>query len=303
MDLPLDPSLLDSLVAVVEEGSISRAARRLHLSQPAVTSRIQRLEQAAGTALLLRSVHGVSATPAGDRLVACAGEVATAVRRAVEDLGELSGAQGRARGSLEIMASTTAAAHLLPPVIARFRPRHPEVSLQLRIGNTEEVVQAVRDGDVLLGVVEGLRRASGVRLEAWLDDELVPVLGAGSRARLRQPADLASLPILWREPGSGTRAVLARALRQAGVRHRPGPDDLILGSTEAIISGAAAGLGVAFVSRWALRPHLDADRVRIVPALGLTVQRVFSWARAAGTPRGPAAVFLQFCRRHPPALT
>lgn len=292
----LDPSLLPTFLAVLEHGRISAAARAVHLSQPAVTARIRRLEEELGAALFTRSVHGVEPTAAGERLGGYAREVQRVLDEAVAEIG----AEGHELGPLKLWASTTIAAHVLPSVLARFRARHAAVPFHLHIGNTEEVVEAVRAGDADLGLVEGHARAAGVRLEPWLDDELVPVVGPDATFGIRKLADLARVPILWREPGSGTRDVLARALRKAGVRARPKPFDLVLGTSEAIAGGAAAGLGVAFLSRWALGPHLASGRLRPVPALDLVVRRTFRWARPAGALSPSAETFLRLATRTSP---
>ncbi|RYZ61697.1 MAG: LysR family transcriptional regulator, partial [Proteobacteria bacterium] len=162
----------------------------------------------------------------------------------------------------------------------------------------------VRTGRVPLGLVEGHARASGIRLEPFLDDEIVPIMAAG-RGRespfvVRHANDLDDVPMLWRESGSGTRAVVERALAKAGVRRRKTHDlDVELASTEAIVGGVMAGLGVAFVSRWSVRAHVAAGLVRVIPGLDLVVRRTFRWALPAGALSGTAARFHAFAQRTP----
>ncbi len=297
MNRELDAELLPTFLAVLEHGRIAAAARAVHLSQPAVSARIRRLEEALGTVLFERSASGVSPTPAGERLAVHAREVQRALDRAVAEVGATD-----SLGKLSILASTTIAAHVLPATLAAYRAQHPEVELDLRIGNTETVIAAVRDGHQPIGLVEGHRRASGVRLEPWVDDELQLVIGRGAPStwRLREVSDLERVPLLWRETGSGTRAVLSRALRGAGVRSKPTGRDLVLGSNEAITSGIAAGLGVGFLSAWSVGPHVAAGRVRTVPGLGLQVRRTFCWAVPTGGCQGTAAHFMRFATRTPP---
>lgn len=290
MTSELDPSLLPTFLAVLDAGRISAAARAVHLSQPAVTARIRRLEESVGAPLLLRSVQGVRPTPAGERLAGYARRIGRLVEEAERAVGS---AQAKS-GKLRLGVSTTIAAHVLPPVLGRFRERHPGIELQLQVGNTGEVIEGVREGAFPLGLVEGLKRASGVRLVPWLDDELLPVVAPQASWALRSPADLESVPLLWREPGSGTRAVLARALKAAGVRTRPARHDLVLGTSEAIANAAAAGLGLGFLSRWSLGPYLESGRLRAVPALGLDVRRTFHWAQPAAGLGGIEAEFVRF---------
>jgi len=267
--------LLATFLAVHDAGKVSAAAKQLHLSQPAVTAQVRRLEDQLGVPLFVRSVRGVSPTDAGARLAVRAREI----RRMLDEVAS----PDTLAGELAIAASTTAAAHVLPPLLAGFRRAHPEVELRVEVGNTQDVLDAVRRGSAPLGIVEGLGRASGLHLEKYVDDELVPIVGRG------MACDLATTPILWREAGSGSRAVVERALSRAGIRRRARTGDLELGSTEAIISGAIAGLGVGFVSRFSIRAHLAANLLRI--ALDLVVRRALSWAIPPGGLHGAAARF------------
>jgi len=296
MRRPLDPDLLATFLAVVTEGRISAAARAVHLSQPAVTARVRKLEEAVGTALLVRSVRGVEPTPAGRKLAERARQVQRLLEEALDEVGD----EEHALGDLVLAASTTIAAHVLPAVLARFRARHPDVPIELEIGNTKEVVEAVRSGARPLGLVEGTARAVGVRLVPWLDDELVPVVGVDAPFVVRKDADLANVPILWRESGSGTRAVVAEALKRAGLRRGPARLDPVLGTSSAIANAAAAGLGVAFLSRWALAPLLAAGRLRTLPGLALSIRRTFQWALPAGALSGSAARFHRMATQSPP---
>jgi DNA-binding transcriptional LysR family regulator len=295
--LALDPTLLATFLTVLDLGRISAAAKTLHLSQPAVTAQMRKLEDGLGAALLVRSVHGVTPTEAGVRLA----KHARAIRKLLDDaVADVSGVEEQS-GPLVIAASTTIAAHVLPPLLAQFRASQPaqrKLPIELRVGNTEHVVNEVRDGSVPLGLVEGHARASGVRLEPFVEDEIVLVVARDSPFRVRRASDLADVPILWREAGSGTRAVVERSLARAGVRRRAARDlDVELGGTEAILGGAAAGLGVAFVSRWSVRAHLAAGLLRVVVATDLVVRRTFHWALPAGALTGTAARFHAFAQR------
>jgi DNA-binding transcriptional LysR family regulator len=298
MPTRLDPSLLPTFLAVVDAGRISAAAKVLHLSQPAVTAQIRKIEDALGAALFVRSVHGVVPTDAGARLVG----YAHGVQRLLEDAAASVASSTEPVGELRLAASTTIAAHVLPGLLAKFRARYPSVLLHVEVGNTEKVLGSVSSGRVPTGLVEGHARAAGVRLEPFVDDELVAVAGVGARLRVRTASDLATVPILWREAGSGTRSVLDRALRRAGVRKKPLAIDIELGSTEAILGAVAAGLGVGFVSRWSLQTHLVAGRVVVIPGLHLVVRRTFHWALPSGGLHGVAARFCEFAAQNPPAL-
>jgi DNA-binding transcriptional LysR family regulator len=294
----LDAALFPTFLAVLDAGRISAAAKSLHLSQPAVTAQIRKLEATLGAALFVRSARGVAPTAAGERFAG----YARSVQRLVEEAASAVTEAEEPSGELVLSASTTIAGHVLPRLLAGFRALRPRVALRLDVGNTEHVLAALTEGRISLGLVEGHSRAAGVRLEPFVDDELVAISAPSSRFRVRTVRDLGDVPLLFREVGSGTRSVLDRALRSAGIRRKALAADVELGSTEAILGAAAAGLGLAFVSRWSMQAHLASGKVIIVPGLGFSVRRTFYWAIPTGGLRGVAAQFHAFAVRSPPVL-
>jgi DNA-binding transcriptional LysR family regulator len=260
------------------------------LSQPAVTAQVQQLEAALGRSLLIRSRSGIELTADGRRLL----ETAEALHRLLGEAEEALGEPRADLGPLRLGASTTAAAYVLPPHLAAFARRHPATRLHLEVGNTEQVQAWLGEGRVDLGMVEGLRRAPGLRLEPFQDDELVCV-GPGQAPRgfvlPATVADLGRTTILWREPGSGTRAVVAQALGRLTPRRAPRPDDPVLGHTEAIKAAVREGLGVGFLPLCAIQPELARGDLRVLPLPGLRIRRAFSWVVPPGGAVGAAAQF------------
>jgi DNA-binding transcriptional LysR family regulator len=218
---PMNLDLLEAFTCAVREGSVQKAALTLNLTQPAVTARLKRLEEALGVQLLRRSVSGVTPSAAGLTLLDHAGKIREAVERAFSDVSKA----GSTRGRLELFASNTTGNHVLPILLARFCALHPAVAARLRIGNSAEVLAAVRKGSADLGMVEGLDTAPGLRLESYLQDELVPVVSARSTITLNGWSGFERHSLLWREDGSGSRNAVVRALRKAGIPRtalRPG---------------------------------------------------------------------------------
>jgi len=293
MTLPgFDSRQLTLFRTVVEAGSLTAAARRVHVSQPAVTAAIQKLEGALGVTLLERSARGVSPTDAGRKLLGHARAVDALMSEALADVTE----RHEPLGPLTVGASTTIAAGLLPTLIARFREVEGDVGVRLVVGNTGEILDQVRSRELPLGLVEGSSRAPRVRLERFGDDTLLPVVAASRQRRV----DLEATPVLWREVGSGTRTVVEKALRKRG--RRPVAMDLELGSTAAIRRSVELGLGLGFLSRWSIGDALDAGRVRVAPLPDLAIARSFSFASASGELTGTAARFRAFAQRERPAL-
>ncbi len=279
---------------------MSAASRLLHLSQPAVTAQVRQLEHDCGRPLLVRTARGVRLNEAGRILL----EYAQRHHRLLDEAALAVAGEAALSGELELAASTTVASYVVPDLLASFLRDHRGVQVRLEVGNTEQVLAWVSEGRVPLGLVEGHARASRIRLEHYLDDELVPVTASRAPAellRVRTVESLRTVPLLWREQGSGTRAVLERALKRVGVRRRgPQPGDLQLGSTEAIKGAVSAGLGVGFLSRWSIQGELASGRFRLLPLSGLHVKRAFSWVLPVDAPAGVAGHFLRHARATPP---
>lgn len=294
----LDPRKLETFRVVAQARKISTAAKLLHLSQPAVTAQIRALEEECGRALLVRSSKGVTPNDWGLRLLDTAKQVHAL-------LGEVEGAFQDEPGVGEevvLGASMTTAAYLVPPLVAGYRAVHGRVPFRLQVANTARVLEWVADGKVPLGIVEGRLRSPRVHLERYLEDELVAVAAASARDLLRisRAADLASAPLLLREPGSNTRAVVEEALAGILGARSVRRSELLFGSNQSIKMAAVAGLGVAFVSRWSVQLEVAAGTLRILPLRDLRLTRSFSWATASPRLQGAAGRFQAWARQHPP---
>jgi DNA-binding transcriptional LysR family regulator len=294
----IDPRKLDTFRVVVQTGKISVAAKLLHLSQPAVTAQIRALEEECGRALLNRSSRGVTPNGWGLRLLEAAKQVHEVLGAAETAIRE----QPDVGGEVFLAASMTTSAYVVPPLVAGFRALHGPVPFRLQVSNTARALEWVAEGRVPLALVEGRSRSPRVLLERYLEDELVAV-AATSAAEFRdisRVADLARVPLLVREPESGTRDIVERALQRAlGVKQRP--STLQFGSNQSVKMAAVAGLGVTFVSRWSVRLELAAGTLRVLPLRDLRLVRTFSWATQSRQLHGAAGRFLAWARRNPPS--
>jgi DNA-binding transcriptional LysR family regulator len=264
---------LEVFLAVARERSFSRAAARIHASQPTLSEHIGELERELGRKLFHRKGRSVTLTEAGRVFEGHAERVAAAVESARRAMAELDGLTA---GSLLVGASTTPGLYVMPAVIARFRARYPGVDLKLSIANSQVIEDRVKARDLDLGVVGGHAVGPGEEcLAAGLLDELVlvvPPRHPWAERRDVAPGALAEQPLLLREEGSATRRVTERALQRAGVKFQPAME---LDHTEAIKQAVMAGLGVAFVSIYAVQGELATRRLRAVRVRGLRVQRHF----------------------------
>jgi DNA-binding transcriptional LysR family regulator len=282
--------------AVAEERSFRKAAEELYLTQPAVSLQIKALEEDIGVQLFDRTGAHITLTEAGRVLLECSKKVESLLIQAEHEIAALSGEHA---GQLALGASTTIAQYVLPGLLGEFCCEHPRVHPTLFSGNTERIVEAVEKQKIALGFIEGPARSRDVKTEPFLEDELVLIASTAhewaDRASVSS-SEIAAIPLLMRERGSGTRHVIEMALERQGVKRSSLHIVMELDSTEAIKSAVEAGLGLGFVSRWAIAKDLRLDHsFRIVEVEGLRIQREFLLAYAAGPePLGLAIEFRRF---------
>lgn len=286
----LDNFRLVVFQAVARQLSFRKAAEELYLTQPAVSLQIKALEEDLGVQLFDRSGAQARLSPAGKILLKYARRSSGVLARAEHELASLSGTRA---GPLTLGASTTIAQYVLPGLLSEFCKAHPRIVPTLVSGNTEHIVSAVEDHSIALGFIEGPPRSRDVKTEPFLEDELnliVPAAHEWAERASIAPAEIASVSLLLRERGSGTRQVLEQALEKGGVKKRALRVVMELDSTEAIKSAVEAGLGVGFVSRWAVAKDLRLNRTfKIVEVDGLRIRRWFLVASAKGSPLQPMA--------------
>ena len=195
--------------------------------------------------------------------------------------------------------------------MVEFCRTYPDVTVELRVDITAVVLEAVRESSYPFGLVEGNPRAAGLRLEKFVDDELVLVAGTNSSYRQYQrlaatiatPQDLYRIPLIWREAGSGTRAVVETALRKAAVQLKRLTYQYVMADVQAIKTAAIHCLGFAFLSRWSAKTELANGQLRILQIADLTVRRGFYWVLPSGALGEPSDSFLRFCQHNRSHLT
>jgi DNA-binding transcriptional LysR family regulator len=260
-------------LAVARAKNFTRAAETLHVSQSTLSQHVLELERELGVRLFDRLGRAVTLTEGGRLLEEHATRIVTTVASARRAIDELKGLE---RGSLVIGASTTPGIYVLPAIVAAFRRRYPGIDISLQIENSQVIEERVRADTVDLGVVGG--HVLGVRercVATGLLDELlliVPPRHPWAKRREIAPRELADVPLLMREQGSATRLVTERTLRQAGVKFIAG---MQLDHIEAIKQAVMAGLGLAFVSMYAVRGEIEGRRLCGLRLKGLRVRRHF----------------------------
>ena len=280
--------------ALAESLHFRRTAERLHISQSAVSQQISALENELGVLLAERIGRRTFLTPAGKVLADEAGKVLAAVDRAAEAV--------RAFGTgdldrLRLGASTTPGVYIVPSALGAFRAALPSVELSLQIANSGEIEQALVDNDLDLGVVGEDIRHDELFQVAIGEDEIIAVTSPtlAPRKRLR-PADLELIPVVAREAGSATRRYVDAGLAKMGAKPKIAFE---LPSPEAQVRAAAAGLGIAFVSRHVAARDLAAKRLKTVRIEGLRLVRPITAAHHRDKRVTPAMQqLIALLRRH-----
>ena len=277
---------------VAEHLNFREAAERLFLTQPAITLQIKALEDELGVRLFDRTANRVSLTSHGSLLLRYAKNILAIISKAEQ---ELSAQDGRASGELSLGVSTTIAQYVLPRLLGAFLDEHPRVQFSLHSGNTSQIVQILLDDKVSVGLIEGPARHRGIHVEPFMQDELVLIAPPTFESDLLSRDQLVGLNLLMREHGSGSRHVVETALEKAGVGVKSFRKLMHLDSTETIKSAVEAGLGVGFVSRWAISKELEFGVLKLVRVAGLRITRHFSIiSRTGPKPKGPAGAFRGF---------
>jgi DNA-binding transcriptional LysR family regulator len=284
----LDPEWLSTFLAITQHGGVLAASRALHVSQPTLSARIQRLEDAVGQSLFDRSSQGMSLNEAGKRLLPVAQRLPNLLREALEAVDPHT--TQLLNSPIRLSASSTISDFVFPKLLAEYLQTHSSSGIELRSENTDEVLAAVRSGRVSLGAVEGLTRVAGLHLEPFTIDEIIPIYAPGQvskelKKQLAEPVTLEmlpQLPILWREPGSGTRRVIEEYFTKHGVRLQTLKPNFVFGSTMALKHATLAGMGIAFMPRRVLQQELALKRLREIESLNLSIERTFSWVIPSG---------------------
>jgi LysR family transcriptional regulator, low CO2-responsive transcriptional regulator len=282
---------LAAFVCVVRRGSVTAAAEELFVTQPSVSAAIAALERELGAKLLERDGRGLRPTPAGEAFA----PYASHVLGLLEEGGNAArDAASGSRATLRISAVTSAGDHLVPPLIRAFRDAHPELDIDLHIGNRAEVFAGLLEhrADVAItGRVPDDERLVG---EAFAVNEIVLVTTPDdplAKRRWVAVEELAGRPWLLREPGSGSRAMAEEWLRLRGLV----PPVLTLGSNTAVREAARAGLGIGLVSRTAAALELSHGMLGAIrPRGGLPQRQWFVVRSTVGPPRPAAEAFVAF---------
>jgi DNA-binding transcriptional LysR family regulator len=261
---------LEVFLSVAKHLNYTRAGEELNLSQPSVSIRIKQLENELGMKLFEQLGKKVALTDAGLLLVPHARRVIAAIEDAKQALEEL---QGLERGSLRIGASTTPGMYLIPQIIARFKERYPKIEVHLGIKDTKQVEEGVIRNEFDFGFVGGHLVGDEVDVVAWITDQLVLIVGPKhplAKKKSIKVADLRKEKFILRELGSATRSTIASHLQRSNLAAHTVME---LENPESVKKAVQSGLGIAFISKFAVEIELRAKTLVAVRIHGLDIRR------------------------------
>jgi len=249
-------SYLKTFVTVAKLKSFSKAAQELRLTQPAVSFQIHSLEKELREVLFDRTGQSVSLTEAGEIFLKYAETIVNLSEKLYDELAEL---KMLVRGRLEIGASNIPGEYILPRILGEFKSIYPEVEIKLHVYDTGEVISLLLAHEINLGFCGATAKAVPIVFEEFATDEIVIAIRNDHELAQKNHLtlkDLKKFPIIMREEGSGTRKIFLEALKKHGIKENDLNIAIELGSTQAVLSAASSGLGLAPVSIHALKDHL-----------------------------------------------
>ncbi|MGW8227706.1 MAG: selenium metabolism-associated LysR family transcriptional regulator [Gammaproteobacteria bacterium] len=256
--------------------SFTKAAEELHMTQPAVTFQVRQLEEQFNTRLFDRTHNRISLTEAGKRVHECAERIFELYAEMDNSVRELT---GDISGVLILGASTTIAEYMLPALLGDFKAKYPDITIRLKVANTDGIVSQVENNAIDLGVVEAPVNNKNLVVEECRTDHLVLIVPPAhelAKEDLVPIQRVADYPFICREEGSGTREVMIESMQDAGVSPADLNIAMELGSLEAIKGAVEAGMGVSILSNATIQKELKLGTL-VAVQLDPPIDRPFSF--------------------------
>ncbi|WP_162425802.1 LysR family transcriptional regulator [Pontibacter pudoricolor] len=280
--------------------SFTKASQTLFISQSALSKQVKALEEYYKTGLFERLGNTIILTPAGKLLyekLLKARQLQHELHDEFKKLNENFSPQV----TMLLGASTTISLYILPPVLSAYLQQNPTINLTLRNRNSENILKALLDHELDLGIVEGISKVSNVTYTPFLTDDVIAVCSERNPLKKQQleVKDLYDIPLALREHGSGTLAVLEDALKQKKIDLGKLPIRIRLGGTEALKNFVRVDTCLAFLPRQAVLKELQTGELVEVAIKDLKVKRSFNFIQRKGTESNfPYKGFIQFTKRY-----
>lgn len=291
---------LETFYYLLEERSFVRTAKRMFISQPAVTRQIKNLEEIVGAALIQRDSKGLNLTAEGKVLYEYAKRILKLREEAKDKVAQL---HSNAGGMIYISASTIPSAYILPYVLSDFFKSHPQIRVHIQTAASDEAIELVLGGQGEVGFVGKNPLNQRLHAEPIWRDRLILAVGRGHKWQGKSSVTIAELkkePLVMRERGSATREIVERSLKEIEAPSL-GTFRIVceVDSSEAAKEAVIAGVGVSIISFHAVARELAGGLVEEVPVEGLNIERSFYliWRRQFALPPQHES-FVRFVRAH-----
>lgn len=288
---------LKVFMSVAKHLSFTKASQELFISQPAITKHIHELESKYGEQLFERTGNKIYLTNAGELLLQHAEQILEEYSSLAYEMNLL---HNEFVGELRLGASTTIAQYVLPPILANFIKRYPQIKLSLFNGNSRDIENALQEHRIDLGLVEGVSRLPNMKYTSFMKDELVAVVPADSRwADMEEinPKNLLNMPLVLREYGSGTLDVIEQALAKHNIHLADLHILMYLGSTESIKLFLQHYDCMGIISIRSIQEELKTQKLQVIEINGMSITREFEFIELQGHENDISQLFIQFSKR------
>lgn len=277
--------------------NFSKAAELLYISQPAISKNIKELETELDIKLFERVAGRVKLTDAGRITFEYAESVLALERKLSFNLGTL---KQKYSGSLRLGASTTIGQYILPSILARFHEKHSDIELSLLNDNTEKIEKALLKNEIDIAIVEGSSKNSLIKYIPFIKDEIVAIVHTSQTLSQKEEIsieELKTMPLVLREEGSGSLAVITDKLKEYEVKLTDMNIVMHLGSTESIKSYLAHSNTMALISIHAVTKEIANGEFKIIDINNLEINRIFYFIHTHGQLTGLSEMFLHFTQK------
>lgn len=260
---------LKVFVTVVDQRSFTHAAEYLHMTQPAVSNYIKKIEEDLGVALIDRSGRIIKLNPAGEIYYYYAKEM-IGINERMEHL--IQDLQNESKGPLHIGASYTYGEYILPRIIAQLLDRHPGISPEVTINNSTSIIKMVKSHNLDIGIIEDEERETDKNLNITrLIKDRMHIIGNRSMPDFLDDETLENTTWIIREEGSGTRSYQDQLFASLNIR----PKTITLSSTQAVKSSVASGIGLTLLSNHTVEEELKTGILKIINKENTELSRYF----------------------------
>lgn len=283
---------------VAKRLNFTKAANELNITQPAVTKHIKEIELNLNIKLFERNGTKIKLTKAGEILLKYTEEIFSVYQKMEFEIGQL---QEKQKGTLRLGASTTIAQYVLPPILAEFRKRFPEIQLSLVIQNSEKIEELLANQKIDIGLIEAQIKNRTFHYFPFMKDEIVLVSRQNHSIFTKNNIkldDLKNIPLVFREPGSGTLETIDLALKSKNIKLNELNIEIQLGSTESIKSYVLHSDALAFLSIQSILQELKNQTLTIIDIKNLVIERNFNFIIPEGDQSKLVNLFINFCNSY-----